>query len=165
MRFLTQYRKWLAAAILCLVPLAVSALADEEPAEEETPQTVIETSEEENPVQDDAIDPAMDADSVIPASDTDASATPTPRPASPTDVEPTPTPVPTLAPILRPGDLNGDNVLDAVDRVFLARFLADHPSFPKTRAIGADLADLDGDGVVNRLDRICLARLLVDIDE
>ena len=164
MRFLIGYRKWLAAAFVCLVPLAISALADEEASEEEIPLMVIETaSEEENPVPGDDFDPVMDADSLTPASGTDATVTPTPKPASPTDIEPVPTVAPTELPVLRPGDLNGDNALDRFDRAFLARFLSDHPSFPKTRAIGPDLADLDGDGVVNRLDRICLARLQFDI--
>ena len=60
-----------------------------------------------------------------------------------------------------PGDINGDGMLNAADRVYLTRHLAKWESYDK---INEKAADLNSDGVVNTKDRIILARHIAKWD-
>ena len=57
------------------------------------------------------------------------------------------------------GDVNSDGVVNAHDRVFLARYLAKWTDYPAS-VINMDAADVNGDGAVNAHDRVYLARHL-----
>lgn len=56
------------------------------------------------------------------------------------------------------GDVDGNGVVNALDRIYLARYLA---KWPANATLPSPYgADVDGSGTVNALDRICLARHL-----
>ena len=55
------------------------------------------------------------------------------------------------------GDVDGDGMITAKDRVYLTRYLA---KWKEYRAPDLQASDLNGDGKVNTQDRIILARYL-----
>jgi len=60
-----------------------------------------------------------------------------------------------------PGDLDGNNVVNGADAIYLARYFAEWPGYELT---GAQLqaADVNGDGIVNGADAIYLARYFAE---
>lgn len=62
------------------------------------------------------------------------------------------------------GDVNGDGVVNNLDRLTLARCLANWPDYPRDSIIEA-AADVNCDGIVNNLDRLILSRYLADWPE
>ena len=71
---------------------------------------------------------------------------------APTDIEPDPDPI--------PGNLNGDEGLDADDVTMLVNYLLNGGSLPE----GAD-ADVDGNGVINIADVAKLIELILSSKE
>ena len=61
------------------------------------------------------------------------------------------------------GDVNGDGVVDTLDRMVLSRYLANWDEYD-TNSINMDAADVNGDGVVDTLDRMVLNRYLANWD-
>ena len=59
------------------------------------------------------------------------------------------------------GDVNGDGAVNTLDRIALARYLANWEGY-SADTIDMTAADVNGDGAVNTLDRIALARHLAN---
>lgn len=59
------------------------------------------------------------------------------------------------------GDVNGDGVVNNLDRMVLTRYLADWENYT-TESIDLVAADVNSDGLVNNLDRMILTRHLAD---
>lgn len=59
------------------------------------------------------------------------------------------------------GDVNRDNVIDNLDRLVIARYLADWDDY-SADSISMKAADVNQDGFVDNLDRLVLARYLAD---
>lgn len=57
------------------------------------------------------------------------------------------------------GDINADGVVDTLDRMMLARHLANWPGY---ETINTEAADIDGDGSVGTFDRMYLSRHLAN---
>ncbi len=57
------------------------------------------------------------------------------------------------------GDVNADGLVDATDRMILARYLAGWEGYAD-RILSMDAADIDGSGAVEAADRVILARYL-----
>jgi len=57
------------------------------------------------------------------------------------------------------GDVNNNGVVDTLDRMNLARYLADWPDY---KTIHTEAADIDGDGSVGTFDRMYLSRHLAN---
>lgn len=62
-----------------------------------------------------------------------------------------------------PGDVNGDGVVDTLDRMVLSRYLANWDEYDEA-SINITAADVNGDGVVDTLDRMVLNRYLANWD-
>lgn len=62
------------------------------------------------------------------------------------------------------GDVNGDGVINPLDRLTLSRYLANWPDYTADK-IDMDAADVNCDGVVNPLDRLILSRYLANWPE
>lgn len=62
------------------------------------------------------------------------------------------------------GDVNGDGLVNNLDRLTLTRCLANWPDYPRDSIIEA-AADVNCDGLVNNLDRLILTRYLADWPE
>ena len=62
-----------------------------------------------------------------------------------------------------PGDVNRDNVVNTLDRMILARYLAQWDGYEE-QILDWNAADIDGNGTVNTLDRMILARYLAHWD-
>lgn len=63
----------------------------------------------------------------------------------------------------KPGDVNGDGVVDTLDRMVLSRYLANWDEYDEA-SINITAADVNGDGVVDTLDRMVLNRYLANWD-
>ena len=66
-----------------------------------------------------------------------------------------------IAPTLRRGDANGDGEINAIDRVLLARYLANWNG-AANQFVNIDAMDINKDGAVNAKDRVILSRYLAN---